>query len=70
MQAIYLNDELPLSVRLRAAIEAAPYEYTKKPSSMSITYDESFAGRLEKAVLIVERRLIPPTKVIEREEYD
>jgi hypothetical protein len=55
---------------LRAAIEAAPYEYPKRPSSMSITYDESFAGRLEKAVLIVERRLIPPTKVIEREEYD
>jgi len=35
---------------------------------MSITYDESFAGRLEKAVLIVERRLIPPTKAIEHEE--
>jgi hypothetical protein len=68
LQAIYLNDELPLSVRLRAAIEAAPYEYPKKPSSMSITYDESFAGRLEKAVLIVERRLIPPTKAIEHEE--
>jgi hypothetical protein len=67
LQAIYLNDELPLSVRLRAAIEAAPYEYPKKPSSMSITYDEGFAGRLEKA-LIVERRLIPPTKAIEHEE--
>jgi hypothetical protein len=67
LQAVYLNETLPLNVRLRAAIEAGPYELPKKPSSMSINYDETFAGRLERAVLIVERRLIPP-KVIEHED--
>jgi hypothetical protein len=29
LQAVLLNEELPLSVRLRAAVEAAPYEHVK-----------------------------------------
>ena len=58
LQAVYLNDELPLSVRMRAAIEAAPYECPKKPSSMSIIYDETFAGRLEKAIRMSNMKLI------------
>jgi len=69
LQAVYLNETLPLNVRLRAAIEAGPYELPKKPSSMSLTYDESFAGRLEKAVLVVERRFAE-AKVIEHQQTE
>jgi len=69
LQEVYRDPMVPLHTRIRCAIEAAPYEYPKKPSSMSIHYDETFAGRLERAVLIVERRLISP-KVIEHDEQN
>jgi hypothetical protein len=58
LQAVYLNETLPLNVRLRAAIEAGPYELPKKPSSMSINYDETFAGRLEAAIRLSNMKLI------------
>ena len=29
LTAVYLNEQLPLSVRMRAAIEAAPYRHPK-----------------------------------------
>jgi hypothetical protein len=51
LQAIYLNENLPLSVRMRAAAECLPYERPKL-SAMAITSMDahSFAVQLERAI--------------------
>jgi hypothetical protein len=49
LRAVYLNEGLPLSVRMKAAIEAAPY-YHPKLSATSILDPQDFADRLEKAI--------------------
>jgi hypothetical protein len=51
LQAVYLNEQLPLSVRMRAAIEAAPYEHAKI-STVAVGYltANDFASRLDRAV--------------------
>jgi hypothetical protein len=58
MQAVYLNESLPLNTRLRAAIEAAPYEHSKR-TSIDVAYwnNESFGAQLERAI---ERSRRPP----------
>jgi hypothetical protein len=49
--AVYLNDELPLSVRMRAAIEAAPYYHPKLSVVTSVDdRDGTFAMRLDRAI--------------------
>jgi hypothetical protein len=62
LQAVYLNEELPLSVRLRAAVEAAPYEHPKL-TAVSVGYHEgtAFADRLDRAIEVSNR-----AKLIER----
>jgi hypothetical protein len=70
LQAVYLNEQLPLSVRMRAAIEAAPYEYPKKPSSMSINYNETFAARLESAIRMSNMKLIEGTVILNSKNTD
>jgi hypothetical protein len=51
LQAVYLNEQLPLSVRMRAAIEAAPYEQAKI-SAVAVGYlnAHDFASRLDQAI--------------------
>jgi hypothetical protein len=49
LQAVYLNEELPLSVRMRAAIEAAPYEQPKLSAIGFVRDADTFASRLERA---------------------
>jgi hypothetical protein len=51
LQAVYLNEQLPLSVRLRAAVEAAPYEHAKL-SAVAVGYmtSDTFAERLDRAI--------------------
>jgi hypothetical protein len=44
------NSDLPLSVRLRAAIEAAPYAYPKLSVTAFLPAGSDFAKRLEKAI--------------------
>ena len=58
LQAVYRNEQLPLSVRMRAAIEAAPYEHAKR-SSIDVAYwnNESFGAQLDRAI---ERSRRPP----------
>jgi hypothetical protein len=48
LQAVYLNEELPLSVRMRAAIEA-PYEQPKLSAIGFVRDADTFASRLERA---------------------
>jgi hypothetical protein len=56
----YLKEQLPVNVRLRAAIEAAPYELAKI-SAVAVGYltGDTFAERLDRAIGRSERaRLI------------
>jgi hypothetical protein len=60
LKAVYLNESLPLSVRMKAAIEAAPYVHPKLSATAVLT-SEDFADRLERAILrsIGARRALP-----------
>jgi hypothetical protein len=49
LRAVYLNPELPLSVRMRAAVEAAPYCHPKL-SATAIIDPQDFADKLERAI--------------------
>jgi hypothetical protein len=51
LQAVYLNEQLPLSVRMRAAIEAAPYEHAKITAvAIGHLTGQDFYNRLEHAI--------------------
>jgi hypothetical protein len=50
LRAVYMNAELPLSVRMRAAGMAIPYEYPKLSVVASINDPAGFAERLERAI--------------------
>ena len=60
LQSIYRNRQVPLPVRLRAAIETLPFE-SPKLSATAVLYQDDFASRLERAI---ERSGRPP-KLIE-----
>ena len=49
LKAVYLNEGLPLSVRMRAAIEAAPYMHPKLSATATLTR-EDFGTVLERAI--------------------
>jgi hypothetical protein len=48
LRAVYLNDSPPLSVRMRAVIEAAPYIHPKLSATATVGRDDS-ATMLERA---------------------
>jgi hypothetical protein len=50
LRAVYLNDQLPLSVRMRAAEAAAPYCHPKLTATAFLNDSEAFAERLERAL--------------------
>ena len=61
LRAVYRNNDLPLSVRMRAAKEALPYEYPRLAVIGHVGDDGSFAERLERAltrsgVKVIEHR--------------
>jgi hypothetical protein len=60
LRAVYLNEGLPLTVRMRVAIEAAPYVHPKLSATAVMTSDD-FGDRLERAILrsIGARRALP-----------
>jgi hypothetical protein len=51
LRAVYLNEGLPLSVRMRAAIECAPYMHPKL-GAVAVGYlnADGFAARLDRAL--------------------
>jgi hypothetical protein len=64
LKAVYLNEQLPLSVRMRAAIEAAPYVHPKLSAMAVSSLDgASFAAHLDKAIL---RPREPPRQIEHR----
>ncbi len=51
LRAVYLNNDLPLSVRMRAAIECAPYEHPKLTAIATTTLNgNDFAAMLDRAI--------------------
>jgi len=50
LRAVYCNKNIPLPVRMRAAIEAAPYVHATYKATALIVGGEDFAARLERAV--------------------
>jgi hypothetical protein len=50
LRAVYCNEGLPLSTRMKAAIEAAPYVHPKL-SATAVMSSEDFGDRLERAIL-------------------
>jgi hypothetical protein len=69
LQAVYLNEQLPLSVRMRAAIEAAPYEHPRM-TAVSVGYldNNTFAQRLDRAIEASNRAKLIEGRVIDRED--
>lgn len=49
LRAVYCNPNLPLPVRMRAAIEAAPFVHPKLSATAFVSGD-SFAERLDRAI--------------------
>ena len=58
LQAAYRDVTQPLSVLMRAAIEAAPFE-SPKLSATAVLTSEDFATRLERAILRSDVRVLP-----------
>ena len=51
LKAVYLNEELPLSVRLKAATEAAQYMHPKLGAVATLSMSgEDFAAMLDRAI--------------------
>jgi hypothetical protein len=51
LEAVYLNPNLPLNTRMRAAIEAAPYRHSKLSVNTNVHYEgKDFAAQLERAI--------------------
>jgi hypothetical protein len=66
LEAVYLNPNLPLNTRMRAAIEAAPFRHPKLSATAVTRMDgKSFAEQLERAIERSQKPL-PPPKLIEQ----
>jgi hypothetical protein len=60
LEAVYLEEEFPITIRLRAASEAAKYRHAQLRAVAMTTMDQhSFAAALERAIL---RSQQPPPK--------
>jgi hypothetical protein len=73
LEAVYLNEKLPLTVRMRAAIEAAPYKHHKLSAAQVMHYDgKDFASRLERAIERSSQVYLPapPTVIDATPEID
>jgi hypothetical protein len=51
LQEVYRNDAIPLGVRIRAAVEAAPFESPKLSATAILPGDGDFAERLKRAII-------------------
>jgi hypothetical protein len=50
LHAVYRSEALPLAIRMRAAIEAAPYVHPKLSATATVSMDGDFAMQLERAI--------------------
>ena len=63
LQAVYCNEGLPISVRMRAAIEAAPFIHPKLSVTAQVNGDD-FAAALERATKRSAQVIEQPMKAI------
>jgi len=69
LQAIYKDKKQPLTVRMRSAIAALPFEVPKLSVSAHTTIDErSFAAQLERCIERSKSPMLNPPKIIEHEQ--
>jgi hypothetical protein len=59
LTAVYMNEAVPLSTRMKAAIEAAQYVHPKLAAIATIQADGDFAARLDRAIT-ASRAVIAP----------
>ena len=64
LQAIYRNPEVPLPVRMRAAMAALPFEKPKLAVVATVDGNKDFAFQLDQAVERTRRVLMIETKPI------
>ena len=57
LKGIYMNDELPLSVRMRAAIEVLPFTHPKLQVTAQVS-DRDFAKLLDERIARHQSKLI------------
>jgi hypothetical protein len=50
LEAVYCNEELPLTVRMRAAIECLPYKHPKAPQHVLLFDGQTFAQALDRCI--------------------
>jgi hypothetical protein len=55
LQTVYCNEGVPLSVRMKAAIEAAPYVHARL--SVTANFNSGFGSRMER---MMERQGLSP----------
>ena len=66
LQAVYCNEGLPIPVRMRAAIEAAPLVHPKLSVTAQVN-GEDFAAAMERANRSSAKAVEQPTKAIEHQ---
>src|SRR6516162_4201084 len=72
LQAVYCNDQLPLSTRMRAAIAALPFEVPKLAVT-AVVSEQDFATVLDRRLKRIEEmkaNAIEATPVIDGEKVD
>jgi len=72
LKAVYINTELPLSVRMRAAIELLPFTHPKLAVT-AVVSEQDFATVLDRRLKRIEEmkaNAIEATSVIDGEKVD
>src|SRR5262249_45087476 len=66
LQAVYCNDQLPLSTRMRAAIAALPFEVPKLAVT-AVVSEQDFATVLDRRLKRIEEMKLLENKVVSGE---
>jgi hypothetical protein len=65
LKGIYMNDELPLSVRMRAAVEVLPFIHPKLAVTAQVS-EHDFATLLDRRIKRMEERKLIEHRITDR----